>query len=308
RRGDVAAAAAAVPAVAGAATDATQLLTSGADTSAATRVLAAPVPGEDDPIGGEEPGKKKRSPWTWPLIALIVLLLLVIGGTIWAMLANQDDPEPDPSKSSPSASATPSGTPSPSAEPVSLPALALVGSNCDDAFVKATEAGLKPVRAAGSAAPSAAAIGTVESTDPSGGNLDVGSALTITCYTDQTAIPGPSSGPNINGGAQPVQGTTVGLSWQPGSCPSGTGTPSGFTVTISGATFVQGGSTTRDFGQGETTTEISVTNQPAAQVTASYVFHCTGGSGGESRQSGASPTSSTTTLPTPTEPTPTPTP
>ncbi|WP_082541249.1 serine/threonine-protein kinase [Microbacterium sp. Root166] len=309
RRGDVAAAAAAVPAVAGVAlaSDATQLLTSGADTSAATRVLVAPVPGEDVPVQGEETEKKKRSPWTWPLIALIVLLLLVLGGTIWAMLSNQG-PEPEPSKSSSSASPTPSSTPTPSAETVDLAALALVGSNCDDALVKATEAGLKPVRAAGSAAPSAGDIGTVESTDPSGGNPTVGSSLTITCYTDQTSIPGPSSGPTINGGAQPVQGTTVDLTWQSGSCPSGTGTLSGFTVTISGATFVQGGSTTRDFGPGELTTEISVTNQPASQVTASYVFFCTGGSGGESRQSGASPTSSTTTLPTPTDPTPAPTP
>jgi hypothetical protein len=312
RRGDVAAAAAAVPAVAGgvAATDATQLLTSGADTSAATRVLAAPVPGEDVPVEGEEPEKKKRSPWTWPLIALIVLLLLVLGGTIWAMLANQGTAPTDPTTTG---SATPSPTQStpaatPTPERVDLGALALVGSNCDDALVKATEAGLRPVRAAGSAAPSAGDVGTVESTDPSGGNVDAGSALTITCYTDQTAIPGPGSGPTINGGAQPVQGTTVELAWQSASCPSGTGSPSGFKVTITGATFVPDGTTSLDFARDETTTQISVTNQPAAQVTANYVFYCTGGSGGESRQSGPSPTSSTTTLPTPVEPTPAPTP
>ena len=95
RRGDVAAAAAAVPAIAtGVARgdDATQLLTT--DGAAATGVLAA-----DALIDGEGE-KKKRSPWTWPLIALIVLLLLVLGGTIWALIANQDggrDPGPSTS-------------------------------------------------------------------------------------------------------------------------------------------------------------------------------------------------------------------
>jgi serine/threonine-protein kinase len=39
---------------------------------------------------------KKRSPWTWPLIALIVLLLLVLGGTLFALFANRKAPAEPP--------------------------------------------------------------------------------------------------------------------------------------------------------------------------------------------------------------------
>lgn len=304
RRGDVAAAAAAVPAVAGTADEATQLLTTGADTSAATRVLPAAGVVTTEEVVEDEPEKKKRSPWTWPLIALIVLLLLVLGGTIWALLANQGDPDAGPTTPSTSASTTPSSTPTPSETLISIDALGLVGMDCDDALVTATEAGLRPTRANGSAAPSAGQVGTVESTDPSSGNAEEGSAITVACFGDQTSIPAPGSGPVINGGAQPVQGTTVNLTWQTASCPPGTGSLSGFTVTISGATFVAGGSTTRDFAANELSADISVTNQPNAQVTANYTYTCA--ANGESRPSAPSPTSSTTTLATPApEPTPT---
>ncbi|MCD7101148.1 serine/threonine-protein kinase [Pseudoclavibacter sp. 13-3] len=54
--------------------------------------------------------KKKRNKWTWPLVALIALLLLVAGGSVWALLANQSEPEtPSPT---PTVTETPSETPS----------------------------------------------------------------------------------------------------------------------------------------------------------------------------------------------------
>jgi len=301
RRGDVAAAAAAVPAIAGAAAaagadDVTMLLTPGGDPgSTQLMTSAAPAPIEAE----EEPPKKKRSPWTWPLIALIVLLLLVLGGTIWALFANQGgDPEPTPS--SPTQSETPTPTPTESEDPrVNIDALALVGMNCDDALVKATEAGLRPTRTAGSAAPTGAQVNTVEATDPEGGNVDQGSAISVICFGEQTSIPAPEAGPTINDGAQPVQGTTVAVTWQSASCPAGTGSLSSFTVTITGATFAQGGSTSRDFAPNELSADIVVVNQPNAQVTAMYVYTCSGGSGGEQRSSAPSPVTSTTTLPTP---------
>ncbi len=95
RRGDVAGAAAIVPAIAGSVPvdEVTQLLTPGAlGTAEATRILpqAAPAADAEEPA----PEKKKRSPWTWPLIALIAILLLVLGGTLFALFANPGG-EPD---------------------------------------------------------------------------------------------------------------------------------------------------------------------------------------------------------------------
>ncbi len=298
RRGDVAAAAAAVPAVAGGAVVAdqvTQLLTPAAQTAAATRLLPAdpaPAPAEAEP--------KKRSPWTWPLIALIVLLVLVLGGTIWALVSNQQ-PAPVTTTTSTTPSPTPSTpTPTPSATRINLDALALVGTNCDQAVGKANEAGLKATKANGPAAPSASQVGTVQATNPAGGNLDPGAALTVTCYGDQTAIPGPTSGPTVTPNPAPAN-TAATVSWQAYSCPSGTGTVSGYTVTITGATFQADGTQQRSFSVSELNAPILVPS--SGSITAKYIALCSGGSSGDQRESQSSPTSQVQIQPTPT-PTP----
>jgi serine/threonine-protein kinase len=67
--------------------EATKLLTPGVATQEATRLL--PTAGAAGAVAAvdaaDEPQKKKRSPWTWPLVALIVLLLIVLGGTLFAL-------------------------------------------------------------------------------------------------------------------------------------------------------------------------------------------------------------------------------
>src|SRR5690606_30493598 len=90
RRGDLNSAAIAVPAIAGGAVgddDATRILTTGGDENT-TRILptTAQVPTDEDVEGEEGKKKKKRSAWTWPLIALIALLVIVLGGTLFAPL------------------------------------------------------------------------------------------------------------------------------------------------------------------------------------------------------------------------------
>ncbi|MDQ1562135.1 MAG: eukaryotic-like serine/threonine-protein kinase, partial [Actinomycetota bacterium] len=84
RRGDVAAAAASVPGIIGTGSLA---LTAGANygqPTAATRVLPATTV---LPSTATAPTTtKKRNPWTWPLIGLVALLLLVLIGTIIAVL------------------------------------------------------------------------------------------------------------------------------------------------------------------------------------------------------------------------------
>ncbi|NNC12622.1 serine/threonine protein kinase [Planctomonas sp. JC2975] len=118
RRGDIQAAAAAVPAVLGEGTDTTRfntLLMPGAAAGAtdATTVLSA-ADGEEEITTEEEEGekKKKRSPWTWPLIALIALLAIILIATLIALLT-QNHPTPPPTKTASTPAHTQTQTPTP---------------------------------------------------------------------------------------------------------------------------------------------------------------------------------------------------
>ncbi|RZI80152.1 MAG: serine/threonine protein kinase, partial [Microbacterium sp.] len=135
RRGDLAGAIAIVPAIAGTAPvdDVTQLLTGGLGTDQATRILpsTALIDGAAEPPAEEK--KRKRSPWTWPLIALIALLVIVLGGTVFALLTgNEPTPEPTTSKTQTTPVDEPE-SPTPEPEPTSgnIDALDLVGMECE---------------------------------------------------------------------------------------------------------------------------------------------------------------------------------
>ncbi|WP_243075959.1 serine/threonine-protein kinase [Microbacterium sp. SS28] len=279
RRGDVAAAAAAVPAIAtGAAPvdDVTQLL-GATDTSTATRLLPEAVPG-----GVEEGEKRKRSPWTWPLIALIVLLLLVLGGTLWAIFANnEDDPEPS-SSSTPSESRT-SATPTPSATRIDIDALALDGMNCDEASTKAKAAGVESVTCTpGDAAPSADQAGLVYRIAPTG-SIEPTQLLTLTFYSDQTPLSAPGA-PRLS---SPVTvGSSVTVAWDGYSCPSGAGSPSSYNFTATRGQFANGQSTSSFPGDARSA-PLTVTGAEGETVIVTYTVDCTGNN--EKRTSPASP-------------------
>ncbi|MDQ1115191.1 serine/threonine protein kinase [Microbacterium testaceum] len=177
RRGDLTAAAAAVPAIAAGAAvadDVTQLLSPG-QTGAATRLM--PTPAATSLLTEEHteetvPQKKKRSRLTWPLIALIVLLVLVLGGTLAALLTNQNEPDAAPSSTAPTAAtpvpsaSTPSPAPSPSQTLVDVDSLELVGRTCDEARAILRENNLAATCATGNAATSADEVGKVYIVDP----------------------------------------------------------------------------------------------------------------------------------------------
>ena len=291
RRGDLNSAAIAVPAIATggiAGDDATRLLTTGDDGT--TRILptTAQVSTDDEGEGdgeSDEKKKKKRSPWTWPLIALIALLVIVLGGTVFALL-NQQSPGPDPTTSSPTATKSPKPTTSaPAPEPtrINVDSLGLVGLSCDEASARASEAGLAPVCETGStAAPSDEQVGTVESVNPRG-ELEQGAAITLTLFGDRVEIGSPESAPTISG--DPIAGGKVTLNWTNFTCPSGTGTLSGYNVTITNATFADG-STARAFDPGTRNAEITL-GEGGLQATATYTATCSGDGG--QRESGPSP-------------------
>lgn len=307
RRGDVAAAAAAVPAIAGGTAvgdDVTQLLT-GADTSAATRLLpgaaAAGVVTSTSSMTTveDEPAKRKRSPWTWPLIALIALLLLVLGGTLWAIFANQGG-EPEPAPSSPSATqSSPSSTPTETQQLIDIDALGLTGMQCDAASAKAKEAGVDAVDCiAGNAASNADQVGQVYQISPSG-RIPASQLLTLTFYADQTPLTAPTA-PSLPGTV--TAGETVQVTWTGYSCPSGAGSPSSYNLTATRGQFANGQSTS-SFPADARSAPLTVTGAPGETVIVTYTVDCTGNN--EKRTSPGSPEANAQIQPSST-PTPTP--
>lgn len=299
RRGDVAAAAAAVPAIAaGTATgdDMTQLLTAGGETAAATMLLPA---GDTAPVP-EEGEKKKRSPWTWPLIALIILLLLVLGGTIWALIANQPGDNGGPTTPSSSVSRTPTSTPTPTptAERVDVSALGLVGMTCDQAGAVLVENDLVASCETGNAAPTEADQGLVYAVNPTG-RVEPGTTITLTAYGSQTPMPAPGA-PTLNAGTV-TPGGTVQVSWPGYTCPAGEGSVSAYNLTAVNGTFSNGQSSAA-FGQSDRNAQVTVPINASGSVIVTYTVTCSGGPSGE-RTSGTSPEATATivaALPSPT--------
>lgn len=277
RRGDLNSAAIAVPAIAGLgvadADDATRILTGMGDDSS-TRILptTAQMPAAEAAASDHAPQKKKRSPWTWPLVALIVLLVLVLGGTLWALFSNQNADPQDTPKTTQSTASTPKTTPSETApESVNVDALNLVGMTCEQATAALEAEELKANCVAGDAASTEAEQGKIYQVT-NGGNQDVGSTIEVVFYADMVAIEAPQSAPSIPGTVTEGQEATV--SWNGYTCPSGADALSSYEVTLTNAVFSDGNAT-RGFTPGENSAVITVKEGTAGQtVTATYRAFC----------------------------------
>lgn len=279
RRGDLNSAAIAVPAIATggvASDDATRLLTASGD-DGTTRILptTAQLPtGEEVDEDGEKK-KKKRSPWTWPLIALIALLVIVLGGTVFALM-NQGDADPKPTDSATTSQTpkpTPTETPTEEPEQVNVDGLGLEGMQCEAARAAAVNAGLQAECVVGNTvAPSANQVGTVESVTP-GGNVPEGTLLTLTTFKEQVQVGKPTGTPTIAGTA--TEGQPVTLNWPSFECPSGTPARSAFEVTLTNATFSGGnpGESIRSFGPSVLSTQI-IPGTAGQSITATYRVFC----------------------------------
>ncbi|MFE5408189.1 serine/threonine-protein kinase [Microbacterium sp. NPDC056569] len=280
RRGDVAAAAAAVPAIAGIAGGdaATELLASGSDTSAATRLM--PAPGEE--ATEETPEKKKRSPWTWPLIALIALLLLVLIGTIWAVVANSgNQPDPGPSTNSASPSTTPTDTPTPTPTTANVVADDYLGQDCATASAALDALGLGASCVEGNAAPDEASEGQVYAVAPTG-NVQLATVIELTVYAGQ--VPMTQPGPLTL--STPIEeGGTVTVQWPGYSCPSGTGSVSAYNLSATQGVFPNTGQSTAAFGPNDRSGQVEVTGAAGASLLVTYTVTCTGNGNGQERTS-----------------------
>jgi len=299
RRGDLAAAASAVPAIAGgdAGDDVTQLLTAGGATAAATQLLPTDTAAAPLADGEEEPEKKKRSPWTWPLIALIILLVLVLGGTLWALFF-AGDPEPEPTATTSSATPTPTQTtptPTPTEDRVDVSALGLTGQTCDAARGVLEENDLVADCQTGNAAGTADQVGIIYEVNPTG-RVEPGTTITLTAYGDQVEMPTPAT-PSLD--AQTVApGDTLTVTWEGYSCPAGEGSPSSYNLTATNGTFSNGQSES-SFGQSERNAQLTVPNNGTGTVIVTYTVTCSGGEAGQ-RESPGSGEATATIEPAPT--------
>ncbi|KQQ07466.1 protein kinase domain-containing protein [Rathayibacter sp. Leaf296] len=312
RTGDVRGAALAVPAVAGdlPTTQATTVLPSAAGATQATTVLPSNtttafaagslVGAQDEPDEIQEP--RKRSPWTWPLLALIVILAVVIGGTIFA-LTTGDGGDPEPT-AAPTQSQTPTQAPSPTPTPTPTQTSNLVPINEDDFIDRPFEdveaelgaLGMGVERVDGPNAATGEQVGTVSALTPTA-NVARGTTIRVSVYLDVATPDAPTAVPTVTPAASSVDaGATFNVTWTNyNQCPSGTSV-TGYRVTATG----EGASVTSTNPSNSTTATIQA-GPAEGSLDITYTVIC-----GET-ESAASPTLTVAVdAPAPT-PTPTPT-
>ena len=119
---------------------ATQLFDDAATTALpqTTMLPESQSPDEDEPA---DPGKKKRSPWTWPLITLAALLVLIGGGTAIALLGNGGGDE-KPTETSQTTSTKPTTEKKDYAE---IDSSKFTGQNVDEVVGMLTEMGFTSI-------------------------------------------------------------------------------------------------------------------------------------------------------------------
>jgi serine/threonine-protein kinase len=338
RRGDVLAAASAVPAVLPAGVAAptmamqqpdaattvmpssapgfeTTLLgvPSGGSGATAATTVAAPVtaPTRLDPGygGGGEPSRRRRSPWTIPLIVLIVILaILLIAGLVNAL--SNSTPKAQTTTSAPAAAqtSTPKRTATASAS-VTSSAIEIVSSDYvgrpyKEVVTELKRKGLNVQAIAGSAATSESDVEKVSKVDPTG-PLHQGDAIDVTYSTATETPKAPSKAPSVQG-QTPVPGDAdITVTWPTyAGCPSGTDLK-GYSVSIAGSSSPVG-------DRSQVSNSITLHTGPAgsAPITVKYKVFC------GVKDSGYSPALSipiaageqATTPPATTTPSPTPTP
>ncbi|MCI9857803.1 serine/threonine-protein kinase [Microbacterium proteolyticum] len=293
RRGDLTAATAAVPAVAAGAAvadEATQLLTAG-QTSAATRLMPTPAAATslltEEHIEEDPAPQKKRSRWTWPLIALIALLALVLGVTLFNVISNQSEPEPAPTSAAASPTPTPSPTsatptPTPSSQRVEVSSLGLEGKTCDEARAILEDNDLVPDCQAGNAAATESEIGLIYDVNPTG-RVAEGTTITVRYYGEQTPLEAPGT-PTLPG-ASVTAGSDIQVAWQQYTCPSGTGSVTSYNFTATNGTFDANGQSTSSFPPDARNAALKVSNSAGQTLRVTYTVSC---SGSPDRQAGPS--------------------
>ncbi|WP_420363299.1 protein kinase [Curtobacterium aetherium] len=273
RRGDVAAATVAVPALAGAGTVA---FNPPPGNDAATALIGtqanAPIVGGGaprTPVGPEDDQDEKKSrAWIWWVVAAVVIAALVVGGLVFANQGSGDDaPAPEPSESS-----TPSQVQTPSEEPSAEPTETrttinpgdYVGRPTDEARAALQQLGFQVQVEDGDPAPDADQANTVQSISPTGSLAD-GALVTLREFTAPPSVNKPNT---PSAGAVSDTGAVT-FSWSSATCPTGY-TVSKYSWTVSGG---KDGSGATSGDTTETSVDIQA-DQAGNDVTLSYTVTC----------------------------------
>jgi len=286
-RGDVRLAASYVPQVLGETAPATtalpQTTVSDAATTALPQTTALADPGlglvdglpsdGEDQVEEEAPAKKKRSPWTWPLITLLILLLVIGGGTVYALMSGGDaEKKPTTTKSQTKTKTTP--TPTETAPPsADIDPAQVVGEKVDAAKAYLEGLGFTDVRTEPGNQVGDDQVNDVTNVDPSGEGIPLDRTITLTYNVAFGELTDAPAAPTASPATIASEGTST-VSWAVASCPAGL-TLQAYNVTIEGD------------GSGPGSVQspsVSVTAnalQPGAadgKITVSYTVTCGNGS------------------------------
>ncbi|MFZ2964061.1 MAG: protein kinase [Rhodoglobus sp.] len=271
RRGDVAAAAAAVPGVLGGATLGALAPAKEQATTQATQLLPSAAGVNTPPLPTETP---RRNPWTWPLVALVSLLAVVLIGTVIALLANPGGGDgPETSSPPPTTPHSPTPTPTPTSTLVPLNKDDIIGRTQDVVQAYLSSLGLQLDAQVGTVAPSEDQVGLAYAVNPTG-NVRKGEVITVRFY-DAIPVPIATKPSAMTAPAGPhLAGDDVTVSWAIyAGCPAGHPL-SGFSIIVAGGdAAVADGNPTRPAGA--TSVAITLNSTAGEQTSISYTAICT---------------------------------
>jgi len=152
----------------------------------------------------------------------------------------------------------------------------------------------------GDPAPTDAEVGKVYRVEPQA-NVPFDQALTLTFYGDETALNAPTAARIQVGGAtvtEVKQGSVAQVVWDGYTCASGSGSVTGYNLTVINGTF-DDGSTSRTFQAGDRPIAVSVTGDVTRLLTVQYTVSCGDRQSPESPEAAASITAGPTPSATP---------
>ncbi len=267
RRGDIAGAAAAVPGIEGHGDTFTSILGANSTTSAVTRVLPSNGRGATAELPVSE---NRRSPLTWPLVAIVSVLAVALAAIIIFFLLNpQGGGEPTPSSTPTTTQTSNTPTTTPTSDKVRINPDDYVGRPFEEVrdALDALELGVDQQSAG--PAPEPGLEGYVSSLNPTG-NVTKGSTITVRVYGP---FPTPSKPATAQAPAGPhLTGDTVTITFPSyGGCPA-SHPLTGYQFSLGNATFTSGGNPVSSGA-----TSLSITLGDPGEATVSYTALCSDG-------------------------------